>query len=424
MPATANIDPAVVGHRLAEFRKGRGVTQQDAAAHLDCSRPILIAIEKGTRAPKPEEIVKLAAFYGRSVHEVVRPGAPNVALRPHLRAALDASHEGDGELDAAIAEFQALAEDYCELERLAGAKPADTYLPAIEVHPRVNVTEFAEDVAARERSRLHLGDQPLLNLRQVLENEVGLRIFLSSLPSWLAGMYAYVADLGYCVQVNRKHPPDRQRFTMAHEYGHFLTSRHKPGLDYASDQGRKPPHERFADAYAAGFLMPETSIRRNFMEIAASTGDFQVADLCRLSNRYAVSVPAMALRLEQLGLIEKGTSDLLREKQFRPSLARAQLRLPPAAAEPQELYPERYKYLAVQAFRQEKISEGQLARFLRVDRVRAREIVAECVNRAETGPTGERRIVELPFERSLLSSALRTGSTRRQAVPGVALAPV
>ena len=39
--------------------------------------------------------------------------------------------------------------------------------------------------------------------------------------------------------------------------------------------------------------------------------------------------------------------------------------------------PERYKALAVYAYEQEKISEGQLARFLDCDRVTAREIVQE-----------------------------------------------
>ncbi|MEZ6088414.1 MAG: hypothetical protein R3C05_10385 [Pirellulaceae bacterium] len=33
------------------------------------------------------------------------------------------------------------------------------------------------DVAARERSRLHLGDGPVLELRQVLEINVGIRVF-------------------------------------------------------------------------------------------------------------------------------------------------------------------------------------------------------------------------------------------------------
>ncbi len=59
MPALEHIDPKVIGHRLAEARKARGVTQEDAATQLGCSRPTLIAIEKGTRQPKGEEIVML-----------------------------------------------------------------------------------------------------------------------------------------------------------------------------------------------------------------------------------------------------------------------------------------------------------------------------------------------------------------------------
>ena len=54
------IDPVTLGQRLAEARKARGVTQQEAASHIACSRPTLIAIEKGTRRAKAEEIVKLA----------------------------------------------------------------------------------------------------------------------------------------------------------------------------------------------------------------------------------------------------------------------------------------------------------------------------------------------------------------------------
>lgn len=54
----------VVAARLLEARKAAGLTQQEAAAQLGVSRPTLIAIEKGTRQTKPEELVKLAALYG------------------------------------------------------------------------------------------------------------------------------------------------------------------------------------------------------------------------------------------------------------------------------------------------------------------------------------------------------------------------
>ena len=86
------------------------------------------------------------------------------------------------------------------------------------------------------------------------------------------------------------------------------------------------------------------------------------------------------------------------------------------------MVPERYKYLAVQAFRQGELSEGQLAQFLRTNRVNAREIVASCVTRTEVSPTGERRTIELPFERSLLSRVLRPESRSPKGVPGLAVA--
>ena len=400
MPET--IDPKVLGQRLVEARRASGVTQQDASKLLGCSRPTLIAIEKGTRPAKPDEIIRLAEFYGRSVHELVRPGAPRVALAPHLRAAAGLSDSDDTEVEAGIRELEGLAGDYSELERLADAEPHESYPPEVRVPARANVVDFAEDVAARERSRLHLGDQPVLNLRQVLENDVGLRIFCAGIPSRIAGMYAHVADLGYCVLLNRKHPPERRRFTLAHEYGHFLTERHKPGIDYLSSQARKPASERFSDGFAMSFLMPETGIRRHYYDITSSTGDFRVEDLCRLANVYFVSLQAVCLRLEGLGLIDRGTWDFLRESEFSPSEARLELAIEAPTSEPSDPYPARYKYLAVQALGDARISEGQLARFLRCSRVEAREIVFQCKQQTDIDQEGDEFQFVAPFGQSLL----------------------
>jgi NAD(P)-dependent dehydrogenase (short-subunit alcohol dehydrogenase family) len=84
-----------------------------------------------------------------------------------------------------------------------------------------------------------------------------------NLPSNIAGMYAYSAELGACILINRKHPPERQRVSMLLEYGHFLLSsdRYRPGIDYLTIPGRKSASERFAEAFALCFLMPATSVR-------------------------------------------------------------------------------------------------------------------------------------------------------------------
>ena len=131
------------------------------------------------------------------------------------------------------------------------------YPPEVTLTPRIDAAELAEGVAQQERQRLGLGDQPVIYLRSTLEWDVGLRIFYWDLPSAIAGMYAYTADLGCCILVNRKHPPERRRVSMLHEYGHLIVDRYKPGIDYLTMTGRKPANERFAESFALSFLMPD-----------------------------------------------------------------------------------------------------------------------------------------------------------------------
>lgn len=392
------IDPRIFGQRLAEARKARGMTQEGAALHIGYSRPTYIAIEKGERTAKPEEIVKLAALFGKQVHELLLQAEPITVLSPHLRGEIERINSGNAELvrkqlGGVIEDFQNFLDQYRELERLMNA-PLRSKLPDVrDLGTHVDAGDQAEDIATQERQRLGLGDQPIINLRATLETEVGLRIFYGDLPSSVAGVYDFVTAMGCCLYINRKHPPERRRVSMGHEYGHAIVDRHKPGIDYLFMQARKPPNERFADAFAAAFLMPATSVRRRFVDIVNTTGDFQVANLCRLAHAYFVSVPAMAYRLENLGLVPKGRADLLKELKLPVGQAKERLRLSPHPVN-EDPYPERYKALAVYAYQQEKISEGQLARFLHCDRVSAREIVQEYLTSRDVNDDGKAETVQ------------------------------
>ena len=333
------------------------------------------------------------------------PGEPIGDLQPHLRAVAEKLKPKDEkELLLAIAELQRFATDYRELERMMNAPLRFNYPPEVKLAERFDVVEQAEDVAIRERQRLGMGDQPIYKLRSTLESDVGLRIFYWGLPSTVAGMYAFVADLGCCILINRKHPPERRRASMLHEYGHLIVDRFKPGIDYLTYAGRKPANERFAEAFAMSFLMPAMTIRRRFREIVNTTNDFQVADLCRLSNFYFVSVEAMTLRLEGLGLIPKGCWSHIKESRFEVRKASALLELP-THRETKDAFPERYKFLVVHAYEQEKITQGQLARFLRCDPVTAREIVAQCLTSRMIEEDGQEHDIRLEFQSSLLSNA-------------------
>ena len=351
-----NLDPKILGQRLTDARKSRGVTQENAAKHIGCSRPTFIAIEKGTRLPKSEEIVNLASLYGRKVSDIVRPGEPVGDLQPHLRAVAQQMNAEDEGIAEAIAALQKFAEDYHRLERLLNVPLRMNYPPEVRIG-RGNVIALAEDVAAQERLRLGLGDQPVVHVRSLLEAEVGLRIVYEDLPSKIAGMFGFSSEFGGVIAVNRKHPPERRRATLIHEYGHLIIDRFKPGIDYLTFQGRKPANERFAEAFSMAFLVPATSLRRRFNQIVNESDDFQIADLCRLSHFYNASVEAMTLRLEGLGLIPKGVRDHLKESRFEVRRAEAMLNLQQHPA-PHNRFPDRYVFLAVQAYDQGEVSEG------------------------------------------------------------------
>ena len=111
----------------------------------------------------------------------------------------------------------------------------------------------------------------------------------------------------------------------------------------------------------------------------------------------------MALRLEQLGLIQRGSWQFLKESKFSPHEAAELLRLQPLPIN-DEPFPERYKYLAVAAYERGEIGDSDLAYYLRCDIVRAREIAFLTLSSREVDSSGEQSAWRLDFAKSLLNT--------------------
>ncbi len=400
---TETASPRTIGQRLADARKARGITQEVAAEHIGVSRPTFIALEKGERAAKPGEIIKLAALYGQPVNHFVRTLEPLTDFQPHFRAAMEKVKPADVEqLKIAIGEFKAFVENYLDLEQRMKAPMRLNYPQPVELNPRVNVSELAEDVANRERQRLGLGDQPIPNIRSLLELDVGARIFFTRLPRMFAGMYIFVDGLGGCMLINSVHPADKQRASIAHEYAHLIVDRYTAGIDYLTIYGRKPANERFAESFAMSFLMPASSVRFRFNEIVNTTGNFQVGDLVKLKHQFSVSLEAMALRLESLGLLKQGTWELQKEKGLPVREAEKHLGLT-TDSRPEPAYPDRYKFLAVHAYERGELSEKELASYLRCDIWEARRVIHDLMLSVEVDAEGRLQPMQADFEASLLA---------------------
>jgi Zn-dependent peptidase ImmA (M78 family)/DNA-binding XRE family transcriptional regulator len=375
------IDPKVLGARLQEARKARGMTQAAVADEMEMARTTLVAIEKGERRVTPEELIRLAALYGRPVSDFVSRKVVTIGFVPQFRAEWREDFEREEGLEEAGEELQRLAEDYVELERMCELPMTKSYPPVYDIlGPTPEQT--AEEIAAAERNRLGIGDGPISNLRDRLETDVGLRIFYFPMPPKISGVFAYNDVLGGCIGINSNHPHDRRNWSLGHEFGHFLTNRFRAEITFLSERKRQSASERLADSFAENFLMPASGINRRFTELhrANPSGQITLAQLCTLADLYQVSVQALIIRLEKLRRLPSGTWDRLEHEGFKPRRAQQLLELNTSAKE-ENMLPRRYQNLAVMAYEKEMLSEGQLARILRSDRVSARVLVEEMSRR-------------------------------------------
>lgn len=361
------LDPQALGQQLKLAREARGYTQAEAADFIQVGRTTLTAIEKGERRLKIEELITLAQAYGRSVGDFTRPRPCVHPFRIQYRGQNNPAIQE--ELNSAQTQFYELCRDYVELETILKAPLPSQYPPPYNI-TKLKADLAAETVAHQERKRLGLGDGPLPILRPLLEQDVGLRIFYLPLnDANFSEMYHYDELLGACLAVNQNHPEERRRWSLAHGYAHFLVHRYAPMAYIESDYER----EQFADHFAKHFLMPTPGLLRHYHNLLQSKGKPTTGDLCVLAHYYGVSVSALVRRLEDLGIAPRGTWERLRERGFKVREAQQYLGLAPLPEQAQ-LLPVRYQYLAVEAYQQGEISEGLLAKFLRVDRLEARHI--------------------------------------------------
>ena len=111
------------------------------------------------------------------------------------------------------------------------------------------------------------------------------------------------------IAINPTHHPNRQRFTLAHEFAHFIL--HSGDIDEHVDQDFKVNwrnaesskavnwEEIAANQFAAELLMPTDFLRSDLNTI----GPINPNSVKLLASRYAVSRTAMEIRLTNLGLV-------------------------------------------------------------------------------------------------------------------------
>jgi Zn-dependent peptidase ImmA (M78 family) len=271
-----------------------------------------------------------------------------------------------------------LAKAETELEDLLGIHRVRNYPQQRPILPG-DVRVQAEQDALEVRQWLGLGLGAVPDVLALLEAQLGVRVFVREMASRISGLYAFDEVIGACMLFNTGHPRSRRNLAAAHQMGHLVSTRDAPEilLENTPEQARD---ERYANAFARGFLTPARSVMQTFEQVTAGSSHLSRRHVIVLAHSFAVSREAMVRRLEELKLTKPGTWDWFDANGGITDLQARQVlgdTLFEAADGTQADLPMslRLNSLAAEAWKKDLLSEGQLARLLQLDRVEVRAIL-------------------------------------------------
>lgn len=170
---------------------------------------------------------------------------------------------------------------------------------------KINLDFFdtPEQVAIALREFLNLPKGPIYNLTNIIE-DLGILIVNFDFPSVKFDGVSFFNKKSIPVMViNNNLPPDRDRFTKAHELGHCIMHRY-PSAN-AEDE---------ANRFAAEFLMPQKDIINDLYNLSFYS-------LPNLKRKWKVSMAALIYRAKELKTISES-----REKSLWAQMSRARYR--------------------------------------------------------------------------------------------------
>ena len=347
----------VVSKRVRSLRERMGWSQSELARRAGIGVSTLSDIESGRSAPRLDTVVALANALGVPLETLLR--ATENPLEVYLRAIETPQNLG------ALQQWLERCRRYLQIEALAGKPAPCAPLYTLKPTSRFDELEQIEIIAQQERGRLQLGMEPIADLVSVVE-EAGLRVVGADLPEDdIEGAFLTMPECDASVAlINRSKPALRQRFTLAHEYGHLLLHRGRGVIVDEAIFQTTSPVERQANAFAAAFLMPKALIERmyNEYEFPKRRDKLPLYGWLLMTRRMQVSAHALAWRLYNLGYISESERNWVFHEgaQLLKEMERVFYNEP---IEPPKvpLLSERARTLVLDAYRKEQITASAAA---------------------------------------------------------------
>jgi Zn-dependent peptidase ImmA (M78 family)/transcriptional regulator with XRE-family HTH domain len=302
----------VNGKVLAWARKERGLTESQAAKLLKLSETELLDLEEGTTKPNLGLLDRMAIQYQIPFASLMMPNPLPDTLRPMLpdfRTHAGQKPEVDHELLTALDVVNMQIEMLVEVRE---GHPDLFVAPALQDYSKV---AKPEDAANTERKRI----------APTIDQQIGWAGVSPAFRRWRAiierqGIFVHLMNIGpenavrgFAIYDERKIPlalingdegeTSARIFSLIHEYAHILIR--QPGI---SDQNRKNSTERWCNQFAAYFLMPRDRFKTEAQQIDP-TKTWSDSSIRKIADMFKVSMSAVALHLEDIGLAREGFYD-------------------------------------------------------------------------------------------------------------------
>jgi Zn-dependent peptidase ImmA (M78 family)/transcriptional regulator with XRE-family HTH domain len=151
----------------------------------------------------------------------------------------------------------------------------------------VRTSGEVEAAAAEVRRRWELGSGPIVNVLGLFEDK-GVKVYETRGIAGFEGLSGRFGDVPF-VAVSMDYPPDRVRFTAAHELGHML-------CDFSTNESP----ESMCHAFGAAFLLPKSALEK---ALAPSRRKVTMGELGEIKETFGISIQAIMYRAHSLELV-------------------------------------------------------------------------------------------------------------------------
>ncbi|MFK7114053.1 XRE family transcriptional regulator [Flavobacterium oreochromis] len=275
---------------LNRARKNRGLTMEELASMVKCTKQAISHYENSLRMPDSKTLISIAEVLGYDIDYFYK-GTYDVnfsLLKVNYR---DGYFLNEKERNSVEEIVEKSLNEYLELENIA-----DELVKFDNPLHDLFITSFddVEKAAKQLRKKWKLGEGPIHNISSLLEKK-GVRLMKIDFGYQYAheGLSGWADNDIPVIIVNAKQQDvSRTRFTLLHELAHLLLNICKSICEDTV--------EKFCDTFAGAVLLPKEVLEEEFGKNRTA---ISMPELKRIKELYGISIIAIMVRAATTKLI-------------------------------------------------------------------------------------------------------------------------